>query len=76
MGSLEKIPCFSILSNKKNIPMDSRDTRANPNRVKAQPWSINELYGLLIDEMLLMLLLLVLLLLLLLVLFFILETYF
>ena len=35
---------FSILS-MKHIPRDSRDTRANHHRVKAQPWSINGQYS-------------------------------
>ena len=28
-------------SKHKNISMDSRDTRADPQRVKAKPWSID-----------------------------------
>ena len=40
----KKSPVWAIFfhsKHKKNIPMDSRDTRADPQRVKAQPWSIS-----------------------------------
>ena len=46
--------CYSILSNNKNIPIDSRDRRANPHRAQSQPLSLNGPYRALILDLILL----------------------